>query len=175
MIGVDTIGEIRRAYFEGHLPIKEIVRTLSVSRSTVRKVIRSKSTEFKYTDPSRASSIRSCLDSLSRKPGRIIRPEESRQIRLAGGFFGFSQSQGIFTAVMVASPRRLPRIAVPPPARRWEREGFSGSSSCRQPARTASSPAANTTQALVPGSHRWAVALGSLPERRQPPAGPQRW
>jgi hypothetical protein len=38
----------RRAYFEQQLPIKEIVRTLSVSRSTVRKVIRSKSTEFKY-------------------------------------------------------------------------------------------------------------------------------
>ena len=40
MIGVDMIGEIRRAYFEQHRPIKEIVRTLSVSRATVRKVIR---------------------------------------------------------------------------------------------------------------------------------------
>ena len=40
MIGVDKIGEIRRAYFEQHRPIKEIVRTLSVSRATVRKVIR---------------------------------------------------------------------------------------------------------------------------------------
>lgn len=39
MIGVDTIGAIRRAYFEQHRPIKEIVRTLSVSRATVRKVI----------------------------------------------------------------------------------------------------------------------------------------
>ena len=48
MIGVDTIGKIRRAYFEQQLPIKEIVRTLSVSRSTVRKVIRGKATEFKY-------------------------------------------------------------------------------------------------------------------------------
>ena len=38
MIGVDMIGEIRRAYFEQHRPIKEIVRTLSVSRATVRKV-----------------------------------------------------------------------------------------------------------------------------------------
>ena len=34
MIGVDMIGEIRRAYFEQHWPIKEIVRTLSVSRAT---------------------------------------------------------------------------------------------------------------------------------------------
>ena len=30
---------IRRAFFGRHLPIKDIVRTLSVSRATVRKVI----------------------------------------------------------------------------------------------------------------------------------------
>jgi transposase len=48
MIGVDLIGQIRRAYFEQHRPIKEIVRTLSVSRATVRKVIRGHATEFKY-------------------------------------------------------------------------------------------------------------------------------
>jgi DNA-binding transcriptional regulator LsrR (DeoR family) len=40
MIGVEKIGEIRRAYFEQGRPIKEIVRTLSVSRATVRKVVR---------------------------------------------------------------------------------------------------------------------------------------
>ena len=40
MIGVDMIGQIRRAYFDQHRPIKEIVRTLRVSRATVRKVIR---------------------------------------------------------------------------------------------------------------------------------------
>jgi transposase len=48
MIGVDTIGEIRRAYFEQHRPIKEIVRTLSVSRATVRKVVRGHKTEHRY-------------------------------------------------------------------------------------------------------------------------------
>jgi len=48
MIAVDKIGEIRRAYFEQQRPIKEIVRTLSVSRTTVRKVIRGRATEFKY-------------------------------------------------------------------------------------------------------------------------------
>ena len=47
-MAVDKIGQIRRAYFERHLPIKEIVRTLSVSRATVRKVIRGKATEFRY-------------------------------------------------------------------------------------------------------------------------------
>ena len=48
MIGVDMIGEIRRAYFEQQRPIKEIVRTLSVSRATVRKIVRGHKTEFKY-------------------------------------------------------------------------------------------------------------------------------
>jgi len=38
MIGVDLIGQIRRAYFEQQRSIKEIVRTLLVSRATVRKV-----------------------------------------------------------------------------------------------------------------------------------------
>ena len=48
MIVVDVIGQIRRAYFEQHRSIKEIVRTLSVSRATVRKVVRGHKTEFKY-------------------------------------------------------------------------------------------------------------------------------
>src|SRR6202521_3432910 len=48
MIGVDKIGEIRRAYFEQHRSIKEIVRTLSVSRATVRKVVRGQKTKFNY-------------------------------------------------------------------------------------------------------------------------------
>src|SRR5258708_22618560 len=48
MIGVDMIGQIRRAYFEQRRPIKEIVRPLRVSRATVRKVIRGQATEFKY-------------------------------------------------------------------------------------------------------------------------------
>jgi transposase len=48
MIGVDLIGDIRRAYFEERVPIKEIVRRLAVSRSTVRKVVRGQATSFKY-------------------------------------------------------------------------------------------------------------------------------
>ena len=48
MMSVDAIGDIRRAYFEQRLPIKEIVRTLRVSRATVRKVVRSHKTAFKY-------------------------------------------------------------------------------------------------------------------------------
>jgi len=48
MTGVDLIGEIRRGYFEQRRPIKEIVRTLLVSRTTVRRVIRSQKTAFRY-------------------------------------------------------------------------------------------------------------------------------
>ena len=48
MIGVDLIGDIRRAYFEQKRPIKEIVRALLVSRTTVRRVIGSRKTAFKY-------------------------------------------------------------------------------------------------------------------------------
>jgi DNA-binding transcriptional regulator LsrR (DeoR family) len=48
MIGVELIGEIRRAYFEQRRSIREIVRTLAVSRATVRRVVRSQKTEFKY-------------------------------------------------------------------------------------------------------------------------------
>jgi transposase len=48
VIEVDIIGQIRRAYFDRHRPIKDIVRTLSVSRATVRKVVRGTSTVMKY-------------------------------------------------------------------------------------------------------------------------------
>ena len=48
MIGMDIIGQIRRAYFNQRRPIKEIVRPLSVSRATVRKVVRGQATAFKY-------------------------------------------------------------------------------------------------------------------------------
>jgi predicted transcriptional regulator len=48
MMDVDLIGQIRRAYFEQKRPIKEIVRRLSVSRTTVRKVIRGEATKFSY-------------------------------------------------------------------------------------------------------------------------------
>ena len=48
MIGVDLIGQIRRAFFEQRRAIKEISRELRVSRTTVRKVVRSGASEFKY-------------------------------------------------------------------------------------------------------------------------------
>ena len=48
MIGVDLIGQIRRAFFEQRRAIKEFSRELRVSRTTVRKVVRSDKTAFAY-------------------------------------------------------------------------------------------------------------------------------
>jgi transposase len=48
MLIVETIAKIRRAYFAQKKSIKEICRTLHVSRKVVRKVIRSEATEFHY-------------------------------------------------------------------------------------------------------------------------------
>jgi transposase len=48
MLIVETIAKIRRAYFIQNKPIKVICRELRVSRKVVRKVIRSRATEFRY-------------------------------------------------------------------------------------------------------------------------------
>ena len=48
MLIVETIAKIRRAFFVQGKSIKAICRELRVSRKTVRKVIRSDVTEFRY-------------------------------------------------------------------------------------------------------------------------------
>jgi len=48
MIGVDSIGRIRRAFHDQHKGIRTIARELGTSRATVRKVVRGDETEFKY-------------------------------------------------------------------------------------------------------------------------------
>jgi len=48
MLTVDTIGRIRREYFVGKKPIREISRSLKVSRKVVRKAIRSPAVAFAY-------------------------------------------------------------------------------------------------------------------------------
>ena len=86
MVSVDVIGRVRRAYFEQRLPIKEIVRTLSVSRTTVRKIIRSHKTEFKYergVQP--APKLGEWVDILTEileKEGRLPRRERRSTQRL---------------------------------------------------------------------------------------------
>jgi transposase len=48
MKGVDTIARVRREFYVRGLSIKEIARTLHVSRNTVRKILRSGETAFEY-------------------------------------------------------------------------------------------------------------------------------
>lgn len=48
MIGVDLIGQIRRAFHDQGRGIKTIARDLGVSRGTVRKAVRGDDTEFRY-------------------------------------------------------------------------------------------------------------------------------
>ena len=48
MLIVETIAKIRRLFFAQGKPIKAICRELGLSRKVVRKVIRSKATEFHY-------------------------------------------------------------------------------------------------------------------------------
>ncbi len=48
MIEVDLIGRIRRAFHEDRRGIKTIAREFGVSRTTVRKVVRTDKTEFRY-------------------------------------------------------------------------------------------------------------------------------
>ncbi len=48
MLFVETVARIRREFFVKGKSIKEIVRSLGVSRNTVRKVLRSGETAFAY-------------------------------------------------------------------------------------------------------------------------------
>ena len=59
MLVVETVARIRRDYFVKKKSIKEIVRSVKVSRNTVRKVIRSGATAFSYD---RASQPRPKID-----------------------------------------------------------------------------------------------------------------
>ena len=48
MLTVETIGRIRREYLDKGKSIKEIARTLHLSRNTVRRILRSGETAFSY-------------------------------------------------------------------------------------------------------------------------------
>ncbi len=48
MLTVDTIGRIRREYFVGKRSIREISRSLRVSRKVIRKALRKPEAEFSY-------------------------------------------------------------------------------------------------------------------------------
>ena len=108
MVGVDLIGDIRRAYFEQQRPIKEIVRALSVSRATVRRVIRSQKTEFTYersVQPARklgqwVSVLTEILEGEAKLPRRERRSTQRLFEELRGhGYDGAHDSVHRFTKV----------------------------------------------------------------------------
>ena len=115
---IDMIGEIRRAYFEQHWPIKEIVRTLSVSRATVRKVVRSHKTEFKYErgiQPApKLGEWVEVLTELLGKEAKLPRRERRSTQRLfeelrGRGYDGAHDSEHRFAAPPLGPCRRGPR------------------------------------------------------------------
>src|SRR4051812_20684842 len=123
MIGVDKIGDIRRAYFEQHRPIKEIVRTLSVSRATVRKVIRGHRTEFTYergVQPTpKLGDWVAVLTEILEKEGNLPRRERRSTQRLfeelrGRGYEGAHDSVHRFVKAWRAERARLPVQAFVP-------------------------------------------------------------
>jgi transposase len=123
MIGVDLIGQIRRAYFEQRQPIKEIVRTFSVSRATVRKVARSQATEFKYeraVQPApRLGEWVVILNEILEKEAKLPRRERRSTQRLfeelrARGYQGAHDSVHRFVRSWRAERARVPAQAYVP-------------------------------------------------------------
>jgi transposase len=123
MIGVDLIGEIRRAFFEQRRPIREIVRTLSVSRATVRRVVRGQKTEFKYergVQP--VPKLGGCVADLSEileKEAKLPRRERRSRQRLfeelrGRGYDGAHDSVHRFVKAWRAEHARVPLQAFVP-------------------------------------------------------------
>src|SRR6202167_6128862 len=119
----DLIGRFGRAYFEQRLPIKEIARTLSVSRATVRKIIRSHKTEFQYergVQP--APKLGEWVDILTEileKEGKLPRRERRSTQRLfeelrGRGYDGAHDSVHRFTKAWRAERARAPWHAFVP-------------------------------------------------------------
>jgi transposase len=99
MKGVDTIAQIRREFFVRGKPIKDIARTLDVSRNTVRKVVRTGMTAFAYEREHqrlpKLAAFKDALDTMlegnekkaSRERLTMIRIfEELRLLGFAGGY-----------------------------------------------------------------------------------------
>src|SRR6202051_4665535 len=123
MIGVDLIGGIRRAYFEQRLPIKEIVRRLAVSRATVRRVVRSQKTEFKYKSGVQAGPkpgewvavLSEMLEKEAKLPRRERRSTQRLFEELRGhGYDGAHDSVHRFVKTWRAEQARLPAKAYVP-------------------------------------------------------------
>ena len=123
MVGVDLIGDIRRAYFEQRRPIKEIVRTLSVSRATVRRVIRSQKTVFTYERAVQPAPklgewvtvLTGILEREAKLPRRERRSTQRLFEELRGrGYDGAHDSVHRFTRVWREEQARVPQRAYVP-------------------------------------------------------------
>ena len=123
MVGVDLIGDIRRAYFEQRRPIKEIVRTLSVSRSTVRRVVRSQKTVFTYERAVQPAPklgewvavLAEILEREAKLPRRERRSTQRLFEELRGrGYDGAHESVHRFTRVWREERARVPQQAYVP-------------------------------------------------------------
>ncbi len=123
MVGVDLIGDIRRAHFEQRRPIKEIVRTFSVSRATVRRVIRSQKTAFRYersVQPApKLGEWVSVLTGILEKEAKLPRRERRSTQRLfeelrGHGYEGAHDSVHRFTKTWREERARVPTRAYVP-------------------------------------------------------------
>ena len=123
MVGVDLIGNIRRAYFEQRRPIKEIVRTLSVSRATVRRVVRSQKTVFTYERTVQPAPklgewvvvLTGILEREAKLPRRERRSTQRLFEELRGrGYDGAHDSVHRFTRVWREERARVPQQAYVP-------------------------------------------------------------
>jgi transposase len=86
MVGVETIARIRYEFFSRGKKIKQIARELGVARDTVRKVIRSGATEFRYKRESqplpKLGPWVSVLTDMLEREEKLARRERRSTIRL---------------------------------------------------------------------------------------------
>ena len=86
MICVETISKVRRLHFVAKRRIKDICRCLNLSRETVRKIIRSDETEFKYERKSqpypKLAPWRERLDKLLERNEALPKKERQRLTKI---------------------------------------------------------------------------------------------
>jgi transposase len=123
VIDVDLIGQIRRAFFDEHRAIKEICRDFRVSRGTVRKVVRSGETEFKYARDVQPSpklgvwvaALTTILEAEAKLPRRERRSTQRLFEELRGqGYDGAHDSVHRFVKIWREEQARVPAKAFVP-------------------------------------------------------------
>ena len=113
MVTVETIGRIRRAVLVDKKPIRQIVRELRISRQTVRKAVRSSSTEFRYERQVQPQPRLGAFVARLTRAYRLKSGHASKQIRYGRGNMRIScgRSRLPFQATRSALPMRSERVA----------------------------------------------------------------